>query len=245
MNGFLRTNEHRSRSTAVATANEATGEASVNETLDDDNSGEVRTDRHVVRSSSDSTDRYHGPCTLFALCSDIRKTLLSANQSESSAGSRDESEHCKKNGMSSLTNATKGILNQMCLEAGTEEAVDLHTAPTSIRLPPKQLLLMASTQFLQQADYTTDIFVQSFFASNMERVYSRPFTSAEEAWAICFNAIILLVLGPENSSQDSDSLMSSHFIRPFLLTVRSALSNPQGLMAAKIVNVQALALLVS
>ena len=245
MNGFFRTNEHRRLSIAVATPDEATGGVSVNETLDDDHPGEVRTDRHVVRSSSDLTDRYHGPCTLFALCSDMRKTLLSANQSEPSTGSQDESEHCKKNGMSKLTDATKGILSQMCFEAGTEEAVDLHTAPTLIRLPPKQLLLMASTQFLQQADYTTDIFVPSFFGSNMERVYSRAFTSAEEAWAICYNAIILLVLGPENSSQDCDSLMSSHFIRPFLLTVRSALSNPRLLMAAKIVNVQALALLVS
>jgi hypothetical protein len=104
---------------------------------------------------------------------------------------------------------------------------------------------MAQTQFFQQTDYATDIFVQSCFWSNVERVYSRPFTPADEAWAICFNTIILIVLGPESSNQDCDSLFGSQFVRPFLLTVRSALSNPRDLMAAKIVNVQALALLVS
>ena len=133
----------------------------------------------------------------------------------------------------------------MCSEAGSEETVNLRAEPIPINLPPKQLLLMAQTQFFQQVDYTTDIFVQSSFWAKIETLYNRPFTPSDEAWAICCNTIILLVLGPESSTQDCNSQIGSQFIRPFLLTVRSALSNPQVLMAAKMINVQALALLVS
>lgn len=245
MNTLLKTNGNQRLFVETATEDECSGGLSANDPLGEDSPCLPPTDRHIVRSSSNLTDRYHGPCTLFALCNEFSDTLLSVQRMQTPTSTNDESQRSKKHNKPAINDANKDLLDQICLEAGIEESVDLQADRIPIRLPPKQFLLMAQTQFFQQADYATDIFVQTCFWSNMERVYSKPFTPADEAWAICFNTIILLVLGPESSTQDCDSLIGSQFVRPFLLTVRSALSNPRVLMAAKIVNVQALALLVS
>ena len=245
MNTLLKMNGNQRLFVEPATEDDCSGGFSANDPLSEDSTSLPPTDRHIVRSSSNLTDRYHGPCTLFALCNEFCDTLLSVEQMPTPTSAKNESQRSKRHNRPAINDATKDLLDHICLEAGTEESVDLQADPIPIRLPPKQFLLMAQTQFFQQADYATDIFVQSCFWSNVERVYSGPLTPADEAWAICFNTIILLVLGPESSTQDCDSLISSQFVRPFLLTVRSALSNPRVLMAAKIVNVQALALLVS
>ena len=245
MNTLLKVNGNQRLSIETATEDAGSGETLANDPLGEDSPGLPPTDRHIIRSTSNFTDRYYGPCTLFALCNDLSDTLIPAQRIQTPTSTRDERERSRSRNRPAISQAAKGLLDQICLEAGTEDSVDLQADLIPIRLPPKQFLLMAQTQYFQQVDYATDIFVQSCFWSNVERVYSRPFTPADEAWAICFNTMILLVLGPESSSQDWDSLMSSQFVRPFFLTVRSALSDPRALMTAKLVNVQALALLVS
>ena len=202
-------------------------------------------DRHIVRSQGDFIDRYHGPGTLFALCKEFSDTTLSEQWTQSPPLAKNETQQSKKQDRPAKNEAVKDLLARMCLEAGIEASFELQSDHTPVRLSPKQFFLMVQTQFFQQADYATDIFVQTCFRSNVERIYSRPFTPADEAWAICFNIIILLVLGSEVSTQDNDPLVGSQFARPFLLTVRTALSNPRVLMAPKLINVQALALLVS
>ena len=139
----------------------------------------------------------------------------------------------------------KDILSRMCAEANSEESFDLQPDQNPIRLPPKQFLMVVQNQFFQQADSATDVFVQSSFRANVEHIYSRPVTAADEAWAIIFNTVILLVLGSEVSAGGTEPLIGSQFARPFLVTLRTALSNPRVLMATKLINVQALALLVS
>ena len=245
MSTILKTSGNQGRSTGAAAEDVSSDESSANDPLGEESSCLPPTDRHIVRSSSNLTDHYHGPCTLFALCNNFCDTILSVKRIRSLTSARNGLQRSKRHDRPALSNVVKNLLDRICFEAGTEELVDLQANSMPIRLPPRQLLLMAQTQFFQQVDCATDIFVQSRFRSNVERVYSRPFTPADEAWAICFNTIILLVLGPESSNQDGDSLIGSQIVRPFLLTVRSALSNPRALMAAKLVNVQALALLVS
>ncbi|KAL9130414.1 MAG: hypothetical protein Q9175_007027 [Cornicularia normoerica] len=244
MNTLFKTNGNQRLSIETATEDGCSGEIFAGDPLGEDGQC-LPTDRHIVRSSLSLTDRYHGPSTLFALCNDFCDILLPVQRIQTLTSAKDESQRSEEHSRPAINDVVKDLLNHLCLEAGTEEAVDLQANSIPIRLPPKQFLLMAQTQFFEQADYATDIFVQSSFWPNVERVYSRPFTPADEAWAICYNTIILLVLGPESSSQDCDTLVGSQFVRPFLLTVRSALSNPRVLMAAKLVNVQALALMVS
>ncbi|KAL6716879.1 hypothetical protein ACLMJK_004791 [Lecanora helva] len=244
MNTLLKANGNSILSIDKTTNDDCPSQIPASEATGDEDSSTIPTDRHVVRSSLNLTDRYHGPCTLFALCNELSDDLLSEQKAQGQDNAKDEAKRGKNNNSRlPLNDTAKNILERTCLEAGLEEPVDLDTEPSSIRLPPKQFLLMTQSQFFQQAEYATDIFVPSCFWSNVERVYSKPLAPADEAWAICFNTIILLVLGPENSTQDCDSLLGSHFLQPFLMTVRAALSNPRVLMAPKIINVQALALL--
>jgi hypothetical protein len=201
------------------------------------------TDRHIIRSQGDLTDRYHGPATIFALCSQFSDTVLLEHGSEA------DILHLPQESLaadrSQTMEALKDTLTRMCLEASLEEPFDINTNQASIRLPPKQFLLMVQAQFFQHADYATDLFVQSHFCAVVEEIYSRPFAHNDEPWAITFNTIILLVLGSEMSTQSSDPLFGSQFAMPFLTTVRTALSNPSLLMASRLINCQTLALLVS
>ena len=245
MNTILKTNGSQKKSSETATQDESSGGSSAH-CLPGEESPMMRpTDRHIVRSSSNLTDRYHGPCTLFALCNELCDTLLSVQVAQTPTSVDDGLPQSKRHNRPAINDAAKDLLGRMCLEAGIEESSDFQADFTPVRLPPKQFLLMAQTQFFQQVDYATDLFVQSRFWSNVERVYSRRLTPADEAWAICYNAIILLVLGPASLEQNCDSHIVSQFVGPFLVNIRSALCNPQVLMVAKIVNVQALALLVS
>lgn len=214
--------------------------------LSEDSPSLLPKDRHVVRGQVDLTDRYHGPGTLFTLCNSFRDIAVSERGKQKPPPTENGSQQSTGQNRSAATEAVEDILTRLCLEAGAEGSFfDLQSDHTPIRLPPKQFLLVVQTQFFQQAHYATDIFVQSRFRSNMERIYSRPFAPADEGWAICFKTIILLVLGSENLTQGNDPLFGSQFASSFLSTVRTALSNPRFLMAPKLINVQALALLVS
>ena len=233
MNNFFKSARNQRLSFEPSTEDDFLSGVSVNDSLEE------------VGQFLAPIDHYHGPCTLLALCNEFCNTLSSAQDTQSVNAAQDKSQMDERSALPAITNRAKDLLDRIRIEAGTNESLDLETDHIPIRLPPKQFLLMAQTQFFQQADYGMDIFVQSKFSSNVESVYNRPFTPADEAWAICFNTIILLVLGPESPNNGGDSLISSQFVRPFLMTVRSALNNPRTLMAAKIVNVQALVLLVS
>lgn len=245
MNTLLKPNEGQKLSIETRAENESSGGLPIYDSLRQDISCLPPTDRHVIRNWSNHTDRYHGPCTLFALCNEFCNALLSVGTMRAPGSAEDESQRGTRHNRPAIDDAAKNLLEQLCLEAGVEEFVDLQADPTPIQLPPKQVLLVAQEKFFQQADYATDLFAHSCFRSNVKRVYSRPLTTADEAWAICFNAIVLIILGPESLNQNSDPQIAAQFFRPYLLTILSAVSNSRVLMVAKIVNVQALALLVS
>lgn len=206
--------------------------------------GLLSSGRHIVRDQEDLVDRYHGPSTLFALCKDFSNIIcknlgLTAQPAPQCCSSKFEDIG------SSSKNGIQESLDRMCREASLEDFFDFQTDYVPIRLPPKQFLLMVQTPFFEQSDFATDIFIQSNFWSQVERLYNRQFAAADEPWAICFHTIILLVLGSEMSTQGNGPLVGSQFAHPFLLAVRTALGNPRFLMAPSLINIQALALLVS
>lgn len=197
--------------------------------------------RHIVRNRSNHQDRYHGPCTLFALCKELSGLLLS----EPPGLDIVPVDSTKTARISQEREAIKDVLTRICLDVAMDESLNLQQDYAPIRLPAKQFLMMVITQFFERADYATDIFVQSSFTSHMERIYDRNFSASDEAWAVCFNAIIVLVLGAESPIQGNDMLLGPQFTQPFLFAVRTAISKPQVLMSPNIVNMQALTLLVS
>lgn len=118
--------------------------------------------------------------------------------------------------------------------------MDISSKHNAICLPPKQLLSMVLSQFFRDADYTTDIFVQTNFQKQLDRVYAHPSDPANEAWAVCFNVIVLLVVGIDQTTKSNDP-----FIQPYLNALRMTVNNPRVFLGPRLVNVQALALLVS
>lgn len=191
----------------------------------DSSSTITRKDRHVVHNETHSIDRYHGPCSLFTLCKEFHDDPAFSPADPNATTENDS--------------IIRVLLQEMCSEASQEDHLDIASEHVGICLPPRQFLNMVVGQFFRNADYTTDIFVQSSFQMHLERVYSRPLTPSDEAWAVCFNVIVLLALGKDKAATGNDP-----FLQPFVQTLRMAVNNPRVFMAPRLVNVQALALLV-
>ncbi|KAL8974401.1 MAG: hypothetical protein Q9197_001370 [Variospora fuerteventurae] len=179
------------------------------------------TDLHVFRNEVDMVDRYHGPSSLYVLCNQFRLRALAAGIA---AGPRAD------------------MLHNMCEIAGGTESFPSDGNYPYVHLLPKQQAVTAVSHFFQHLDYATDVFVQRNLLANLERVYSQPLKPRDEVWAICFKAIVLLVLGKEFSAQGYNAFFGD-FARSFLPS-RAALINLRLLTAPTLPNVQTLILLV-
>nr|CEG02910.1 unnamed protein product [Fusarium pseudograminearum CS3487] len=183
----------------------------------------AHTNCHIVRDASQSLDRYHGPCSLYALCKEFHDDPI--------FGVPDNN---------TLTHtAEHAMLQEMLYEASNEPHLDIPSQPTGICLPPRQFLNLVIGPFFKNTDYATDVFVRSAFQPQIDRIYSQPMVPSDEGWAICFNVIVLLGIKREPTTQGN-----SHFIQSLLQTMRMAINNPRVFLTPRLVNVQALALLV-
>ncbi|KAF4455873.1 hypothetical protein FALBO_15546 [Fusarium albosuccineum] len=180
----------------------------------------TRKDRHIVRNTSQSVDRYHGPCSLYILCREFQDNSIF----ETADGDEDV--------------AIRILLQQMVAEAGQEHEFESPYAHTGICLPPRQFLNIVVGQFFKNADYATDIFLRSTFQAQLDLIYSQSLRPSDEGWAICFNVIVLLTIGKDHSSHGN-----SPFIQPFRQTLNMAINNSRIFLTPRLVNVQALALL--
>lgn len=200
---------------------------------------------HIFRDQTSHTDRYHGASSLFALCKEISSFILTEAGIEPDTLTKCVRGSPVAHNRISPKESMEDALGRMCLNAGIDEPCDSQMNYVPVSPPPKQFLLMVILQFFEQADYATDIFNQSSFMRHVDRIYSQQPSPCDEVWAICFNAIILLVWGSENSSQAGGPFVRSQLVQPSLLAIRSALGNSRVLMVPKLANVQALAILVS
>ncbi|KAH8799821.1 hypothetical protein F5884DRAFT_686596 [Xylogone sp. PMI_703] len=191
---------------------------------------------HILRASRDLRDRCHGPFTLFSLCSEFSETMLlddlKGNQSR---------QKVEQDALSNFPEL-KEALSNLCIEAGAEAQLDLQVEQRAIRLPPRHLLSTLPSLFSQQLDYTTDLFVQSHFWSNVDQIYCRGIAPSDEAWEMCLDAIILRVTRSTIMVPDTEPRVRAQFTRSLLSTVRAALSCSRILTTPKLINVQALAL---
>ncbi|RYP10951.1 hypothetical protein DL765_007954 [Monosporascus sp. GIB2] len=209
--------------------------------------------RRIIRG-----DQYHGPGTLVSLCCELKETILAKEKmvqpfEKSGSAAPSDVEGIDQDNSPSVRNDEQNtipggdtcteLLERLCFVASFEPPCLDIPEHAAIRLPPKQLLLMVLPQFFSQVDYSTDVFVESHLAANIERVYSQSPTFTDDVWAICFNTIILLVLGSESSLRGSDPLIGSQFLLPFFHAMRAALHQAPFLTTSRLINVQALALL--
>ncbi|XEV05753.1 hypothetical protein FSHL1_011040 [Fusarium sambucinum] len=184
----------------------------------------VHTNCHIVRNTSQSLDRYHGPCSLYALCKEFHDDPIFGVSENNTATHTAVPEHA--------------MLQEMLYEAGNEPHLDVPSQPTGICLPPRQFLNLVIGPFFKNTDYATDVFVRSTFQPQIDRIYSQPIGPSDEGWAVCFNVIVLLGIKREPTTQGN-----SHFIQSLLQTMRMAINNPRVFLTPRLVNVQALALL--
>ncbi|KAM0432839.1 hypothetical protein ACHAPT_004541 [Fusarium lateritium] len=183
-----------------------------------------RKDRNIARDVSQSVDRYHGPSSLYTLCKEFHDDPAFETSDHDSADD---------GGV-----AVRVMLQQMLAEASKEQQLDIASEHTGICLPPRQFLNIVVGQFFKSADYATDVFTRSNFQAHLDRIYSQPPRPSDEGWAVCFNVIVLLAIGKDQTSHGN-----SPFIQPFLQTLGMAVNNPRVFLTPRLVNVQALALL--
>ncbi|QKD52561.1 uncharacterized protein FOBCDRAFT_180324 [Fusarium oxysporum Fo47] len=178
--------------------------------------------RHIVRNTSQSLDRYHGPCSLYALCKEFSDGPSFCVSENNGSGQNAVSEH---------------MMQEMLNEASSEPHLDMLSHPVGICLPPRQFLNLVIGPFFKNVDYATDVFVRSNFQPHVDRIYSQPIGPADEGWAVCFNVIVLLGIKKEPTIQGN-----SHFVQTLLQTLKMAVNNPRVFLTPRLVNVQALAL---
>jgi hypothetical protein len=181
------------------------------------------TDLHVFHNQADMVDHYHGPLSLFVLCKQFRSCALSVSDTECSAPLRD-------------------MLQNLCERAGVLEPFPPFGGQSVINLLPKQQANTVIGYFFQHVDCATDVFVKDNLLAHVERIYSQSTEPGDDVWAICFQAITVLVWGMEISAQAGNGLFGD-FARSFLPS-RAALVNSRLLTTPRLINVQTLILLV-
>lgn len=196
------------------------------ESLSGTDSGSLtHTNHHIVRNASQSLDRYHGPCSLYALCKEFHDDPMFGIAEINIPTHNVAPEH--------------SMLEGMLKEASNEPHLDIPSQPVGICLPPRQFLNIVIAPFFKNTDYATDLFVRSTFQPQIDRIYSQPIAPSDEGWAVCFNVIVLLGIRREPTVQGNSQFMQSLF-----QTMRMAINNPRVFLTPRLVNVQALALLV-
>lgn len=169
-------------------------------------------------------------CSMVSLCEEIEETI---EEPQSRQGLGDTSP--SRDGTS-----VSALLTELYDWVDPHGYMDSVDDGVPVCLPPKQLLSMASVQFFQSLDVATNIFCKQQFWESVERIYGRPFTATDTAWAVCFDLIIILGIGVDQSDSSSDD-----FLKPFLLNVSRGYASTRIWFRPELVNVQALALLVS
>jgi len=177
---------------------------------------------HIFRDPGEMIDYFHGSSSIFVLCNQLKALMMEKNEADPQI---------------------LQILAEVCRTAGEIETLPIAYEQAAVRLPMKQQSLSAVEHFLRHVDFSTDIFVPENLLENLERIYSEPLKPQDEAWATCFHAIIILVLGRETALPASNALLTG-FARN-LLPSRAALVNQRLLTSPRLINIQALLLLVN
>ncbi|KAK6595728.1 hypothetical protein H4I96_10047 [Botrytis cinerea] len=230
--GRLSNNIAQNTDQDYSSSNSSTRQASVGGSSDGDDDEDYPTspslysedfaDFHLFYNQVDRVDYYHGPLSLFFLCKQFQSCVVSANNAECNATLPD-------------------MLQSLCERAGAIEPFPPFGSQPVINLLPKQQFTTIISHFFQHVDCETDIFVKGNILAHVERIYSNNPEPGDDVWAICFQAITVLVWGMEISAQSGNGLFGD-FARSFLPS-RAALVNSRLLTTPRLINVQTLILL--
>lgn len=166
-------------------------------------------------------DQYHGPYSLRVLSQTFCNDPIFATTAPTGRGLGDN-----------LT--IQCMLQQLLIEASNNVPQPPTFGCVGSQLPPRQQLDIAIQKYFGEPNYTTDIFNQSKFQMQVSQAYATPGTQHDQAWLICLNVIILLSIGDGIPSKES-----------ILQRLQASINSPSLYLTPRLMNVQALALLVS
>ncbi|KAL8777550.1 MAG: hypothetical protein Q9213_007809 [Squamulea squamosa] len=222
----------RSRHGSYSTPGAATSSPSLDDNESTDSSIEMQSrnlDSNQLSSGDHRGSPYRG-CSLVSLCEQLRNTI--------------DELHLVQNAESGLPpsdqTSISASVSQLFEHINSSNNLEILNDGLPVELPPRSLLTMACIPFFQSEGLATEIFDQTVFRQNIERMYDRPYNADDAAWAMCFNLVILLGLGMEQPANPSGD-----FLKPFLQNAIRAYVSMTTLLAPKLIDVQALALLVS
>jgi hypothetical protein len=182
----------------------------------------------TFRDPVDGAARWHGPTSLYALCTRYRQRLAAKDNPVD--GGR----------------FTLSASASICEHAGRLDVLPTISDQSTSELLSHVQVTAAIDMFLANVDYSTDIFEPSTLRANVERVYSQSMRSdQDEAWLICLKTIFVLALGLQihpRRGERHGGLFSS--LARSILPSRVEMVSSRLLGPARLINVQALILLV-
>lgn len=129
------------------------------------------------------------------------------------------------------------------------QATNAKVAHKAVELPQRSLLEDVLDSYFDKASLETPIFTKAKLLGSIEEQYQLEASKVDESWALCFNCIILQSVGSKSKlvshGSNSRSVSNDSLQASILETLKFVVLNPDAFAQHRLINVQALLLLVS
>ena len=214
------------------------------------NKMEGRNGRRHMRSTCAIFDKqYYGPSSLMSLIAKICSSLQDCVKSEEDFCMNDRSDSSADGSLQECMIMMDGMAKSL----EEEKRIDQSSDGRPLSLPPQELLEDFLQIYFDHINWTLPLFHKDTFLQNVRRTYELG-PEANNAWILCFNSIMLLILNnrapaaPKNGEDPesilADDTMAADLIKPLHANFKRGLNELQSLLEPSLVNVQALILMV-
>ena len=187
--------------------------------------------------------QYYGSSSLTSLIGKICSSLQDCVRSDEDCCMNDGSESSADGSLQECMTMMEGMEKSLEMERRLDQSSD----GQPLTLPPRELLDAFVEIYFNQINWMLPLFHKDTFSENVRRSYELG-RDASDAWILCFNGIVLLILNIRalgSSKKAADDAMEADLIKPFHANFRRGLNEMQSLLEPSLVNVQALILMVS
>lgn len=194
--------------------------------------------------------QYYGSSSLTSLIGKICSSLQDCARSDEDCCMNDESETSADGSLQECMTMMEGMAKSLEMEKRIDQLSD----GQPLILPPRELLDAFVEIYFNQINGMLPLFHKDTFSENVRRSYEQG-PDASDAWILCFNGIVLLILNIRalgsskkatgRASATAEGAVEADLIKPFHANFRRGLNRLQSLLEPSLVNVQALILMVS
>lgn len=194
--------------------------------------------------------QYYGSSSLSSLIGKICSSLQDCVRSDEDCCMNDGSESSADGSLQECMTMMEGMAKSLEMEKRIDQSSD----GQPLTLPPRELLDAFVELYFNQINWMLPLFHKDTFSENVRRSYEQG-PDASDAWILCFNGIVLLILNiralgsskkaVHRTSTTAEDTIEADLIKPFHANFRRGLNQLQSLLEPSLVNVQALILMVS